>query len=198
MKQEMSILRQIISSKYALKCTQCTFERQKTSDLIFNTLITLMHTPHAHALNKRHKRLARGLRGGGDGGQFTSKSPLVEALLDAVGSAHVEGLGDLLVHETLPVEHVRHHHPQVKHLQQLGDGGHLHQISPALVQAARVQVLKHRLEPVSSSSTSDVCSFQSELTSQFHKLFSSYSLRIILANFRSIISVSCLSDAASD
>lgn len=104
-----------------------------------------MHTPSTNSTNIHHEA------SGGWGGQFTSKSPLVEALLDAVGSAHVEGLGDLLVHEALSVEHVCHHHPQVKHLQQLGDGGHLHQVPPALVQTARVQVLKHRLEPVSSS-----------------------------------------------
>lgn len=82
---------------------------------------------------------------------FTSKSSLVEALLDAVGSAHMEGLGDFLVHETLPVEDVCHHHSQVKDFQQLCDGGDLHQISSALVQTARVQVLKHRLEPIDSS-----------------------------------------------
>lgn len=78
---------------------------------------------------------------------FTSKSPLIETLLDAVGSADVEGLGDLLVHEALPVENVGHHHPQVEHLKQLGDGGHLHQIASALVKAACVQVLEHRLKP---------------------------------------------------
>lgn len=78
---------------------------------------------------------------------FTSKSPLIETLLDAVGSADVEGLGDLLVHEALPVENVGHHHPQVEHLKQLGDGGHLHQIASALVKTACVQVLEHRLKP---------------------------------------------------
>lgn len=78
---------------------------------------------------------------------FTSKGPFIETLLDAVGPADVESLGDLLVHEALPVENVGHHHAQVKHLEQLRDGSHLHQVPPALVQAARVQVLKHRLEP---------------------------------------------------
>lgn len=76
---------------------------------------------------------------------FTSKGPLIETLFDAVGSAHMEGLGDLLVHEALPVENIGHHHPQVKHLEQLCDGCHLHQVASALVQAACVQVLKHRL-----------------------------------------------------
>lgn len=90
---------------------------------------------------------------------FTSKSSLVEALLDAVGSAHVEGLGDLLVHETLSVEDICHHHPQVKYLQQLRDGGNLHQISSALVQAACVQVLKYRLEPTNGSFTLDTYCF---------------------------------------
>lgn len=93
---------------------------------------------------------------------FTSEGSLVEALLDAVGSAHVEGLGDLLVHETLSVEDISHHHPQVKHLQQLCDGGDLHQIPSALVQTARVQVLKHRLEPVSSSFTLETYCFQTK------------------------------------
>lgn len=78
---------------------------------------------------------------------FTSKSPFIETLLDAVGSADVKGLGDLLVHEALSVENIGHHHPQVKHLQQLCDGCHLHQIPSALVQTACVQVLKHRLKP---------------------------------------------------
>ncbi len=48
---------------------------------------------------------------------FTSKGPFVEALLDTVGSADMEGLGDLLVHEALSVEDICHHHPQVKHLE---------------------------------------------------------------------------------
>lgn len=104
---------------------------------------------------------------------FTGKSALVEALLDAVGSAHVEGLGDLLVHETLPVEDVCHHHPQVKHLQQLCDGGHLHQISPGLVQTARVQVLEHRLEPVHSSFTSHI-HFPDKINSNYLFLFPVY------------------------
>lgn len=47
---------------------------------------------------------------------FTSKSPFIETLLDAVGSADMEGLGDLLVHEALSVENIGHHHPQVEHL----------------------------------------------------------------------------------
>lgn len=78
---------------------------------------------------------------------FTGEGALVEALFDAVGSANMEGLGDLLVHEAFTVQHVGHHHPQVKHLQQLGDGGHLHQVPSALVQTACVQVLQHRLKP---------------------------------------------------
>lgn len=80
-------------------------------------------------------------------GWLTGEGALVEALLDAVGAAHVEGLGDLLVHEALAVQDVGHHHAQVKHLQQLGDGGHLHQVPAALVQAARVEVLEHGLMP---------------------------------------------------
>lgn len=48
---------------------------------------------------------------------FTSKGPFTETLLDAIGSADMEGLGDLLVHEALSVENIGHHHPQVKHLQ---------------------------------------------------------------------------------
>lgn len=47
---------------------------------------------------------------------FTRKGPFIETLLDAVGSANVESLGDLLVHEALSVENIGHHHPQVKHL----------------------------------------------------------------------------------
>lgn len=47
---------------------------------------------------------------------FTSKCPLIETLLDAVGSADVEGLGDLLVHEAFSVQNIGHHHSQVKHL----------------------------------------------------------------------------------
>lgn len=99
--------------------------------------------------------------------QFTSKSSLVEALLDAVGSAHMEGLGDFLVHETLSVEDVCHHHPQVKDLQQLCDGGDLHQISSALVQTACVQVLKHRLEPEDNSFTLDAYCFADRINIQF-------------------------------
>lgn len=68
--------------------------------------------------------------------RFTSKCPLVEALLDAVGSADMEGLGDLLVHEAFSVQNIGHHHSQVKHLKQLCDGGDLHQIASALIQAA--------------------------------------------------------------
>lgn len=48
---------------------------------------------------------------------FTSKCPFIETLLDAVGSADVEGLGDLLVHEALSVENISHHHAQVEHLE---------------------------------------------------------------------------------
>lgn len=117
--------------------------------------------------------------------RFTSEGALVEALLDAVGSAHVEGLGDLLVHEALPVEDVGHHHPQVEHLQELCDGGHLHQISPALVEAARVQVLEHRLEPAKSSGTSHTDRLRSELNTSFSQTSysSSYSKLIHLAYF---------------
>lgn len=78
--------------------------------------------------------------------KITSKGAFVKALLDAVGSAHVERLGYLLVHETLPVENIGHHHPQVKHLEELSDGGHLHQVSSTFIQAASVQVLQHGLE----------------------------------------------------
>lgn len=157
-----------------IKCTQCTFQMakekmQKISKIIQDFLtfsrMTLKHTAHMQTPTEKHKNkqllmhtlsttstntpaLLRALNGTESAAQrFTSESSLVEALLDAVGSAHVEGLGDLLVHETLSVEDICHHHPQVKHLQQLRDGGDLHQISSALVQTARVQVLKHRLEP---------------------------------------------------
>lgn len=71
----------------------------------------------------------------------------METLLDAVGSADVESLGYLLVHEALPVEDVGHHHSQVKHFEELCDRGHLHQVPSALVQAACVQVLKYCLQP---------------------------------------------------
>lgn len=84
------------------------------------------------------------------GSVFTGEGALVEALFDAVGSANMEGLGDLLVHEALTVHDVLHHHPQVKHLQQLSDGGHLHQIPSTLIQTACVQVLQHRLNPQQS------------------------------------------------
>lgn len=47
---------------------------------------------------------------------FTSKCPFIQTLLDAVGPADVEGLGDLLVHEALSVQDIGYHHPQVKHL----------------------------------------------------------------------------------
>lgn len=77
---------------------------------------------------------------------FTSKSSFIEALFDSIGSADVEGLCDLLVHETLSVQNVGHHHPKVEHLKQLRNGGHLHQIASTLVQAACVEVLKHCLE----------------------------------------------------
>lgn len=114
----------------------------------------LMHTPSATSTNTPTRlRVVNGTESAAQ--RFTSEGSLVEALLDAVGSAHMEGLGDLLVHETLSVEDVCHHHPQVEHLQQLCDGGNLHQISSALVQTARVQVLKHRLEPVNSGLTLD-------------------------------------------
>lgn len=78
---------------------------------------------------------------------FTSKCPFIEALLDAVSSADMEGLGDLLVHEAFSVQDIGYHHSQVKHLKKLRDGGHLHQIPTAFIQTARVQVLQHRLEP---------------------------------------------------
>lgn len=91
---------------------------------------------------------------------FTSKGAFVETLFDAVGPAHVEGLSDLLVHEALSVQDVGHHHPQVKHLKQLGYGGHLHQIPSALVQAACVQVLEHRLESEPDEKSKKVCSLQ--------------------------------------
>lgn len=121
----------------------------------------LMHTSSTTSTNP--PALLRVLNGTESAAQqFTSKSSLVEALLDAVGSAHMEGLGDLLVHETLSVENICHHHPQVKHLQQLCDGGDLHQVSSAFVQTARVQVLKHRLEQVDSSFTLDTCCLQAK------------------------------------
>lgn len=146
-------------------------------DFLTFSLMTLIHTAHTckHPKKSMKKRLLmhtsstntpalrRVLNGTESAAQqFTSESSLVEALLDAVGSAHVEGLGNLLVHETLSVEDICHHHPQVKHLQQLCDGGDLHQISSALVQTARVQVLKHRLEPVKSSVTLDTYCFQTK------------------------------------
>lgn len=69
---------------------------------------------------------------------FTSEGSFIETLFDAVGSANMKGLGDFLVHEALSVQNIGHHHAQVKHLKQLCNGRHLHQITSALVQVSCV------------------------------------------------------------
>lgn len=51
----------------------------------------------------------------------------------------MERLGDLLIHEGFIVHDVLHHHPQVKHLQDLCDLGDLHQVLLLLVQLTRVE-----------------------------------------------------------
>ncbi len=76
----------------------------------------------------------------------TSKGALAQALFDAVGTTHMEGFGNLLVHEALTVQDVGHHHTQVEDLQKLGDGGHLHQIPTCLIQVTCIKVLQHCLK----------------------------------------------------
>lgn len=63
----------------------------------------------------------------------TSKSAFTQALFDSVGPAHMEGFGDFLVHEALTVQHVGHHHAQIKDFQKLSNCGHLHQVTPAFI-----------------------------------------------------------------
>lgn len=63
----------------------------------------------------------------------TSEGAFAQALFDSVGPTHMEGFGDFLVHEALTVQHVGHHHAQIKDLQKLSNGGHLHQVTPAFI-----------------------------------------------------------------
>lgn len=153
----------------------------QTSREMHKNKLLLMHTPSATPTNTpTWLRVVNGTESAAQ--RFTSEGSLAEALLDAVGSAHMKGLGDLLVHETLSVEDVCHHHPQVEHLQQLCDGGDLHQISSALVQTARVQVLKHRLEPVNSGLTLDTV-----LIRIYHLGQSQINESCLLSDFREIV-----------
>lgn len=72
---------------------------------------------------------------------LTREGAFCQALFDPVSAAHVEGFGDLLVHEGFIVEDVRHHHAQVKHLQQLSDVGNVHQLLFMFIQLACICVV---------------------------------------------------------
>lgn len=76
----------------------------------------------------------------------TSKGALAQAFFDAVGTTHMEGFGNLLIHEALVIQCIGHHHAQVEDFQKFSNGGHLHQVPTPLIQVTCVKVLQDCLK----------------------------------------------------